>query len=53
MIAFLRRRRRQAWVDPIGWDEKAQRVHDVTVEPGGWVLHHRGICWCSRREEDR
>ena len=31
-------------VDPVGWDEKAQRVHDVTPTPTGLLHHSR--CWC-------
>jgi hypothetical protein len=31
-------------LDPIGWDEAAQRVHDVEPGPHG-LLHHSG-CWC-------
>jgi hypothetical protein len=36
--------------DPIGWDERAQRVHDVEPLRGGRLLHH-STCWCRGGQE--
>ena len=33
------------WVDPIGWDETAQRVHDVSFMTDGALMHY-STCWC-------
>ena len=38
-------RRSEKWVDPIGWDESAQAVHDVSLMPDGKLMHH-STCWC-------
>lgn len=35
---------RSLWVDPIGWDPKAQRLHDC--EPTPYGLLHFSTCWC-------
>lgn len=43
-------RRRTLVLDPIGWDEAAQRVHDVEVLRDGVLLHY-STCWCRRRNE--
>lgn len=40
--------RRTLIVDPIGWDAKARRVHDVDMLSG--ILLHHSTCWC--RTED-
>ena len=39
------------WVDPIGWDESAQAVHDVSLMPDGALMHY-STCWC-RSQVDR
>ncbi len=41
---------RYPFVDPVGWDEEAQRVHDVTLQRDGSLLHH-SICWCRTPKE--
>ena len=46
MERWLRRRGVRPLIDPVGWDEQAQRVHDVTPTPNG-LLHH-STCWCRR-----
>jgi hypothetical protein len=35
------------WVDPIGWDESAQRVHDVSFMTDGTLMHY-STCWCRK-----
>jgi hypothetical protein len=34
--------------DPLGWDEAAQRVHDIEPMGGGQLLHH-STCWCRQQ----
>ncbi|GAC1364567.1 MAG: hypothetical protein NVSMB4_20290 [Acidimicrobiales bacterium] len=37
----------RSWLNPAGWDASARRAHDLTVLPGGHLLHH-SFCWCRR-----
>lgn len=34
-------------VNPVGWDEMHQRVHDVGHQPDGALMHY-STCWCRR-----
>lgn len=38
-------------VNPVGWDESAQRVHDVGHQPDGALMHY-STCWCRGRTDD-
>lgn len=48
----LWRRRSDGIVDPIGWDPRARRVHDVGHLPSGQLLHY-STCWCRRTEAEQ
>lgn len=43
-------RRKSRIVDPLGWDERVQRIHDITPMP--YFLLHHSTCWCRKKETD-
>jgi hypothetical protein len=38
--------KRNRIVDPVGWDKRLHRVHDIEAVAGGRLLLHFSTCWC-------